>query len=353
MSLFSAVSSLLLTVWLSLVGVWHNFVDQNYTITDQAAAVVENETLLPLSEGPVERFVSLLDILKGLSSETELVATSTEENIASSTTSAKLDEAIVNIYCTQETPDYKKSVSGSGFFIDARGVILTNAHVGQFVLLEGEEKAGKVDCYIRTGEQAEAAFEVDLLYISPSWLIKNANLISEAEPRGNGESDFALLYVTGPRVGYSPPDRFAYLPPSTNPMSSKQKNQTVILVGYPSNSSRTDTRVIATTTITDIYTFKTGYGDIFSLSSSVLGHQGVSGGPVIDNLGRAIGVITTKDAGTTILNAITISHIDRSLRAETGFDLANTLQGDLTRRASIFNDTISPILQEILKQNLQ
>lgn len=357
MTFFSIISSLIFSLWLASVGTWQNLIVAESVVTDNAASVINSNWPISIEDTTNVSFASLLDALKGLATST--VATTTTEEIAVATSSlaiesaTALDEAIVNIYCTQQTDDYKKTISGSGFFISERGVILTNAHVGQFVLLEGAEKAGKVDCYIRAGKEAEAALEVDLLYISPSWLVKNASLIAEAEPKGNGESDFALLYVTGARDGYSLPDKFAYLPPSAAPMSSKMKKSTVILVGYPANGATSNNRVIATTTITDIYTFETGYADIFSLSSSILGHQGVSGGPVIDNLGRAIGVITTKDAGTTILNAITISHIDRSLTKETGMDLASTIQGDLGTRASTFNDKISPILQEILAKNLR
>src|SRR5690606_33558616 len=112
-------------------------------------------------------------------------------------------------------------------------------------------------------------------------------------------------------------------------------------------------RVVATTTMTELFTFGGGYADIFSLAPSIVGHQGASGGPVIDHLGRAIGVITTKDGGTTILNAITLAHIDRSIKEETGFDLISLLQGDLSRKAARFNETVSPILQRILAEYLE
>src|SRR5690606_29227881 len=127
---------------------------------------------------------------------------------------------------------------------------------------------------------------------------------------------------------------------------------TVIVVGYPTGDSYTGNRVMATTTITNLYTFDSGYADIMSLSSSTLGYKGASGGPVIDYLGRVIGVITTKDSGTTILNAITTSHINRVLEKETGFDLISTLQGNLPHKAQLFNETVSPILQALLKKNL-
>ena len=119
-------------------------------------------------------------------------------------------------------------------------------------------------------------------------------------------------------------------------------------MGYPKQEDRSAPQITATTTITDLYTFGSGYADIFSLASSTLGHQGASGGPVVDQYGRAIGVITTKDSGTTVLNAITTAHIDRRLLSEVGFDLTSYSQGNIDYKATMFNETISPILQEIL-----
>ncbi|HEV8677502.1 MAG TPA: hypothetical protein VN701_01580, partial [Candidatus Paceibacterota bacterium] len=44
--------------------------------------------------------------------------------------------SIVNILCLATGNGQENSISGSGVIIDARGVILTNAHVGQYFLLK-------------------------------------------------------------------------------------------------------------------------------------------------------------------------------------------------------------------------
>lgn len=263
-----------------------------------------------------------------------------------------LGDAIVHIYCLQKTDAYKRSVSGTGFLVSPGGAILTNAHVAQFLLLKDAPELGRVECGAATGAPGSPSYTLELLYISPSWLLKHASLIDSTAPKGTGENDFALLYVTGTFDGSPLPARFAYLPPSTSALSAGAKGNTVVVAGYPAKDDGGSSREVATTTVTDIYTFGDGYADIFSLAPSPLGHQGASGGPVIDRFGRAIGMIATKDDGTMVLNAITTAHIDRSLTSETGFDLASILQGDLARRAEIFNATLSPILQELLAQYL-
>ena len=62
--------------------------------------------------------------------------------------------ALVNILCTSRGS--VRPISGSGVIIDSRGVILTNAHVAQYVLL-AENPAINLSCVIRTGSPAAAS----------------------------------------------------------------------------------------------------------------------------------------------------------------------------------------------------
>src|SRR5262249_40009122 len=57
--------------------------------------------------------------------------------------------ALVNILCMPQSGALQP-ISGSGVFIDPRGVILTNAHVAQYVLLS-ESAQINLNCMIRTG----------------------------------------------------------------------------------------------------------------------------------------------------------------------------------------------------------
>ncbi|OGG85543.1 hypothetical protein A2392_02075 [Candidatus Kaiserbacteria bacterium RIFOXYB1_FULL_46_14] len=360
MSFVSTIIAFLVSIVASVSIWWTESTDRNIIIIENAAgvaAVVQGVAEPPITDST---YSSLLDIInaslerirEGVSLTNE-ASTTAPLSADDSLPEQDLAEAIVNIYCITKTPEYRRIISGTGFFISDRGVVLTNAHVGQFLLLEKYNDQSKTDCHIKTGESAASAYEVDLLYISPTWLIEHADLISDPAPKGTGENDFALLYVTSAISGEKLPSHFPYLPPATSPLSPEYRRANVILVGYPQSESSSGVRVTSTTTITDLYTFESGYADVISLASSSLGYKGASGGPVIDHLGRAIGVITTKEAGTTALNAITISHIDRVLTKEKGIDLANSIRGDLVRKAQIFNETVSPILQTLLTNNLE
>ena len=93
----------------------------------------ENELITLNSKS---RFGAIPDILLKNSAYQQA---SIVESIDPVTAPATALEALVNIYCTYKTEKYIKTTTGTGFFIDTDGVILTNAHVAQFLLLEGLE----------------------------------------------------------------------------------------------------------------------------------------------------------------------------------------------------------------------
>ena len=105
--------------------------------------------------------------------------------------------ALVNILCLTGGGGYFKPISGSGVFIDSRGIILTNAHIGQFFLLRDFPVKDNVTCTIRTGSPAQNTYTARLLYLPPVWIDANAKQITSQEAMGTGENDFALLLVTG------------------------------------------------------------------------------------------------------------------------------------------------------------
>ncbi|MFT7507017.1 MAG: S1-C subfamily serine protease [Acidimicrobiales bacterium] len=276
-------------------------------------------------------------------------------------TSATPLDSLVNIFCTYATDEYIRSTTGTGYFIDRDGIVLTNAHVAQFLLLEGIE--GSAECIIRTGNPAEPTYEADLLYISPAWVQKNANLITQDRPQGTGERDYALLYVTSGLDNKPMPRYFPALSFNTNLMSTSAIDAPVYAAGYPAQQlfSQGDASVKlipkqATTTITELMTFGSNYADIFTIAGSYVGEQGSSGGPVVNEHGDAIGLISTRGDdeafGVGSLRAITLSYIDRTITEETGYNLRRNLGGNLPFRSQLFKDTLVPFLRQMLEREL-
>lgn len=269
------------------------------------------------------------------------------------------EKALVNIYCQYRTEDYIRTTTGSGYLIHPNGVIITNAHVAQFLLLKDlHNSVIDATCVVRAGNPATPTYKAELLYISPEWISENAKLIAEETPRGTGERDYALLYIKE-GLGNKPlPGKFPFISINTNLLSRATKGTEVLSAGYPAEALFRDgsgaklTPVIASTTVSELYTFGSNYADVFSVTDSAVGAQGASGGPVIRPDGGAIGLIVTKGdvatEGERSLRALTLSYIDRTITEETGFPLMQNMQGDLAYRGNVFKKALVPFLSKIL-----
>lgn len=278
------------------------------------------------------------------------------------TNETTVEDALVNILCTYKTDTYSRTNTGTGFFVDPQGIIMTNSHIAQFLLLETVQNTGTTTCIVRAGNPAQPLYEAELLYISPAWIQQHAHLISETHPKGTGERDYALLYVTAGLHNAPMPSRFPHLSFDTSPLSMYNKNATITLGGYPAEGmNRTDINtelrpVVAETTITDMFTFTENKADVLLLGESPVGAFGASGGPVLNGDNKVIGLITTKGDDTidsTTLRALTLSYIDRSMISESTFDLRKTMQGHLSFRAQLFQETIVPFLSRLLESELE
>lgn len=271
--------------------------------------------------------------------------------------------ALVNVYCTFITSKNIRTTTGTGFFIDQSGIILTNAHVAQFLLLEKTNALGKTDCVIRNGNPASPRYTAELLYISPAWVQANASLIDAAAPLGTGERDYALLYVTRTVDGSPLPKIFPALAFNTTLVPRDTTDSTVIAAAYPAGalfSQGTNIGLFpkrATTTVSQLYTFTSNFADVIGLRGSAVGEQGSSGGPILTTDARVIGMITTRGNderdGAGSLRAITLSHVDRTITEETGTSLRNNVSGDIPYRAKVFADTMSPFLTNLLTGELE
>ena len=271
---------------------------------------------------------------------------------------ASVRASLVNILCTTGGGGYFAPISGSGVFIDTRGIILTNAHVGQYLLLRDYPTPNNVDCVVRTGSPATAQYRARLLYLPPAWIDQNASQIKATEAMGTGENDYALLLVTSRTNGASLPPSFPALTLKLSPPSSGDH---VIVAAYPAQYLGGATiqqnlyASSAVTTVQTLYTFSTTASpiDAVSISSSIVSQSGSSGGAVARAQdGALLGIIATETSGTTtadrLLRAITLGHIDRSLAKYGQGGLVNLLSGDAAAEADTFNTTVAPALTKKL-----
>jgi S1-C subfamily serine protease len=265
-------------------------------------------------------------------------------------------QAVVNILCTTQAGGPFSPISGSGVVVSSDGVILTNAHVGQFFLLRNfNGVANAVQCVIRAGSPAYPAYNAELIYISPTWVADNKNVLIETAPKGTGEHDYAFLLITDKVDGSPLLDPIPFLPIGL--AENYFAGQYVLLDSYAAGflggqsilQDLYQTSAIATTS--QIYTFGSSTADLISLPGTVVSQSGSSGGAVVDGDGNLVGLISTETEGDTTgdrsLQAITTTYINRDLQSESGSSIADLLAFPVTY-AQNFNANIAPQLTEIL-----
>ncbi len=270
--------------------------------------------------------------------------------------------SIVNILCTTRYGGVISPITASGVFIDSRGVILANAHVGQYLLLKDYPMPNFVECVARTGSPAYPRYKLGLLYISPQWVRDNAPQIKSTEPVGTGENDFALLYVTAPT---NPSDQLPAQFPATSLDTSENAftvGATMLVAAYPAGFLGAETILrdlyvsSAYTTIKEVFTFDTSTIDVISIGGSVVAQKGSSGGGVFSSKGDLVGIVSTSSDGPTTdirdLHAITLAHINRSLIAGSGTSLRGMLSADIAVQAATFQATVAPTLTKLLTDQL-
>ena len=288
----------------------------------------------------------------------EETITVTPTSLSSVNTNARA--ALVNILCISSTPGIQ-SITGSGVIVGTDGVILTNAHIAQYFLLEDYPKENANECVVRNGSPATARYRADLMYISPRWVAENRESIRVTVPMGTGENDFAFLTIKETTTGTSLPTTFPALPITINE-SAIEENETVLIASYPAGFLGGtlilgNLNLVSTISrIAELFTFKSETLDLFSTGGSIAAQQGSSGGAIVSEKGALIGIAVTATQEVTTserdLRAITLAHIDRSL-AEEGKTGIVALVGNAKNETSLFQQTVAPTLQNILIAELQ
>lgn len=266
---------------------------------------------------------------------------------------------IVNILCTTKGGELSP-ISGTGVLVGSQGLILTNAHLGQYFLLKDFRQKDFIECVARTGSPAYPKYHLELVYISPTWVANNKTLLKEQNPLGTGENDFAFLRITDSIDGTALPDKFPYLAMDIREVIGV--GEPVLLASYPAGflgglSILQDLSITtAITNVADLFTYKDRTIDLISVPGTVVSQKGSSGGAVVDGGATLIGIISTSSNGDTTsqrdLRAITLAYINRDLQSELGVTLAQFVSQDMAAFAKKFQEINVPSLSKLIEDEL-
>lgn len=276
-------------------------------------------------------------------------------------------KVVVNIFCWSKTGGVFAPASGSGVIVDPRGIILTNAHVAQYFLLEDYRAENFIECMIRAGSPAAPTYKAKLIFISREWLTEHARDIASQDMRGNGEKDYALLLVTGMiDAKQTIPSPFPFIPLLAD--NSEIKIGAPIFVGsYPAGfiggitTARDLWLSTSSSRVTDLFSFATTTPkslDLFSVAGTIGTQQGSSGGGMFEyKEGHLAGLISARTDGATTaerkLYGITIPYISADMRRQTGETLQEFLKGDPYERARTFENEQVSVLRQLLIDALE
>ncbi len=266
--------------------------------------------------------------------------------------------ALVNIFCSA-AGGAMQPISGSGVVIDPRGIVLTNAHVAQYVLL-AESGRVNLQCVIRTGSPAIARWQAHVMYLPPQWIEEHAAELLQERPIGTGKHDYALLYIGFPLDRSPRPALFSSLQPDTREAIGFV-DDAILAASYPAEFLGAITArmnlyaVTSITTIDELFTLGAHTVDVVSIGSVIGAQSGSSGGAVVNAWARLIGVITTTSEGTTTgerrLRGITLSYIERDMAAQSGSSLSAMLSRDPQEQTAAFwSDTAPSLVDKLLSQ---
>ena len=283
----------------------------------------------------------------------EIEASRTISDADLSTVASSLSASLVNILCTVRLKTGKRIVSGTGVFVSPRGMILTNAHLGQFFLFK-DSKA--VSCQIRMGNPAVATYKAEIAYLSPAWLDMNSDMLEKKSALGTGEHDVALIAVTDGLGQYVKPSVFPYVPIGD---SIPKKKERLALVSYAAQYLTNDQintalyRTVALGAAREVYTFSSSTPDIMTFAGSTIAQHGSSGGGVVNAKGQLAGMIVTSktngDFASRIIGAITAPYIRREFQQQMEISIDTYLAVSTTEAISTFANKAASLRSKIAR----
>lgn len=281
--------------------------------------------------------------------KTELPATRNSSNKVED----KIKSSVGNLFCTTIKGNKIEKRTGSVVAISNTGVMITNAHVAEHLLLSNTSQNISQTCFVRTGSPALKAYSAKVLFMPDEWVYANKDNLKYQSLSGTGEHDYALIVLTE-KVNQTSPS-LSFLNPKGQTLSPDKK---IFASGYPVfGASILDNALYNRTE--SLYITKTwGLGktntDLADTSATVIATVGSSGGAITDTEGNLIGIIVASSVDQSLnkpsIRLISLDYIEKDIKEKTGKTLSSFFNNP-EELANRFIETEGTRLAQILRSN--
>ncbi len=276
-----------------------------------------------------------------------------KKDVSLQAASERARSVLVNIQCQSRYNTIGKS-TGSGVLIDPKGIIVTNAHVAQYFLLD--EEVADTDCIIRTGSPAAPAYDAELIFLSPQWLGRHALSFSQAWSAVNGDYDYAFLIITKSLTDEPLPTAFPYVTLATDQVSVGEQ---VVIAGYAAEFLSEDLidhtlyPTVVYGSVKSVQSFAGSNADVLQLGGSAAAQAGSSGGAILGADGTLRGMLTLgsrqESTEERTFAGISADYIRRTYEKEEGKLLSSLLEMDARSAVNAFKWRIPDLARPLIK----
>ncbi len=319
----------------------------------QSPPTITNQPAIPINQNPpAQTQTGNLNNNLTLPIPAQIDPTLERYSVAGNLTS--IAEVSVNIICLQTTGSFVTASTGSGVIISPNGVVVTNAHVAQLILLE---KVGfDIECSVYRASNKDKGYSAEIVFLPPEWVIENPDTLKNPNPMGTGEHDYALILIYENNIRNL--NVFPYAGVNLD-VNLYDIDLPILISGFPGGPlnvhSLRSAGVFRTdnSKITDLFTFSSREPTVFSTERTIVAERGASGGGIF-NGGSLVGITVTiaqQDGGYRI-NALTTSYINSAIFSSMGMNLLQILGSDPRLLVQRFRDRHLNNLGNILKANI-
>ncbi len=253
-----------------------------------------------------------------------------EVNKETNSNSKKYDkEAVANILCGERIGSQIKYHTGSAVAISNEGVLITNAHVAEYVLLS-EFGGSDFFCEVRAGSPASPAYKAKMLFMPSLWINANKNNLKYDSLSGTGENDYALIYLSEKTKNSTS----SLLPTEIN-LSGITKNQNIFISAYPAGFSSTNillsslSKANTNSKIKSIWPLGSARSAVFDTEPTLLAAGGASGGGIFAGsqlIGIIGAVVIDKETTKPAIRGISLEYISNQIKSESDKELSEFLK---------------------------